>query len=115
MKTLIKIGFLILTIFFLIPSQANAQKSTITDSLGVKIKLAARQIMTAAATCALITLDNEGHSSIRMMDPFLPEDDFTVWLGTNPNSRKVAQIKRIPGVSNAFCLICLIYLLLSKT
>jgi general stress protein 26 len=33
------------------------------------------------------------------MDPFLPENDFTVWFGTNTNSRKVDQIKKDPRVT----------------
>lgn len=64
-----------------------------------QLKLAARDIMTSAATCALITLDPEGRPRARMMDPFPPEDDFTVWFGTNPDSRKVRQIKNDPEVS----------------
>ena len=54
---------------------------------------AARDIIKDAGVCALITLDEQGLPSTRVMDPFLPEDDFTVWLGTNPHSRKVNQIK----------------------
>lgn len=33
------------------------------------------------------------------MDPFSPEKDFTVWLATNPSSRKVTQIKNNPRVT----------------
>jgi len=36
---------------------------------------------------------------VRVMDPFLPESDFTVWFGTNSKSRKVNQIKKNPNVS----------------
>ena len=54
------------------------------------------EIMSAAGTCTLITLDQEGRPRARVMDAFLPEDDFTVWFGTNPKSRKVAQIKNDP-------------------
>jgi len=54
---------------------------------------AARDIINDAGVCALITLDEGGLPSTRVMEPFLPEDDFTVWLGTNPHSRKVKQIK----------------------
>jgi general stress protein 26 len=28
------------------------------------------------------------------MDPFPPEENMVVWLGTNPNSRKVREIRR---------------------
>jgi general stress protein 26 len=60
---------------------------------------AAREIMTAAGTCALITLDENNIPMVRAMSPFLPENDFTVWFGTNPKSRKVNQIKRNPNVT----------------
>jgi general stress protein 26 len=60
---------------------------------------AAREIMMAANNCALITLDEEGRPRVRLMDPFLPESDFTVWFGTNPRSRKVDQIKKNPKVT----------------
>jgi general stress protein 26 len=33
------------------------------------------------------------------MDAFAPEDDLTVWFGTNPNSRKVKEIQRDPRVT----------------
>ena len=52
----------------------------------------ARIIMEAARYCALITLDTAGHPDVRIMDPFSPDDDMVVWLGTNLNSRKVKQI-----------------------
>ena len=64
-----------------------------------KLKDAAREIMTSAETCALITLDREGRPRVRVMDPFIPDRDFTVWLGTNSNSRKVDQIKNDPRVT----------------
>jgi general stress protein 26 len=58
-----------------------------------KLINAAKEIMTEAGTCALITMDKDGSPRARTMDPFLPEENFTVWFGTNANSRKVDQIK----------------------
>ena len=60
---------------------------------------AARHIIKGAGTCALITSDAKGLPSVRVMDPFLPESDFTIWFGTNPKSRKVNQIKNNPKVT----------------
>lgn len=60
---------------------------------------AAREIMTAAGYCALITLDSSGRPQARTLDPFPPDEDMVVWLGTNPRSRKVAEIRRNPRVS----------------
>ena len=70
-----------------------SQESVITGSSNIKLLNAAREIMVNAETCALITLDEEGKPRARTMDPFIPEDDFTVWFGTNSSSRKVNQIK----------------------
>jgi general stress protein 26 len=55
--------------------------------------------MKEAGLCTLITLDEEGWPRARTMDPFFPEEDLTVWFGTNPKSRKVEQIKNDPRVT----------------
>ncbi len=54
---------------------------------------AARAIMEEARFCGLVTLDAQGAPRVRTMDPFPPGDDMTVWLGTNRQSRKVAEIQ----------------------
>ncbi|WP_347174738.1 pyridoxamine 5'-phosphate oxidase family protein [Polaribacter uvawellassae] len=61
-----------------------------------KIELikAAKEIMNSTGTCALITQDKNGISRARTMDPFPPDENLTVWFGTNTTSRKVAQIKQ---------------------
>ena len=94
MKKINKSIYLIFTIFLLIPSVGFNQNNEHLDSLNNKLINAAKEIMTSAETCALITLDHEGRPRVRAMDPFLPESDFTVWFGTNPKSRKVDQIKK---------------------
>lgn len=43
-----------------------------------------------------ITIDKEGQPRARVMEPFAPDDDFTIWLATNPKSRKVAQLQANP-------------------
>ncbi len=60
---------------------------------------AAREIMSAARYCALITLDSSGQPQARTLDPFPPDENLVVWLGTNPRSRKVAAIRRNPRVT----------------
>ena len=79
----------------LIPFSVKSQTGPSKD----KIIQAANEIITSSTTCALITTDTNGTPRVRTMDPFMPEDDFTIWFGTNPNSRKVAQIKNDPGVT----------------
>ena len=60
---------------------------------------AARAIMTNARYCALITLDSSGRTQARTLDPFPPDENMVVWLGTNPRTRKVAEIRRNPRVT----------------
>lgn len=55
-----------------------------------------RKIIENAKNCALITVDSEGNAYARAMDPFLPEEDFTIWMATNPISVKVQEIRRNP-------------------
>ena len=56
----------------------------------------AREVMEQAAYCALITIDPDGTARARAMDPFPPESDMVVWMGTNLSTRKVEQIRRNP-------------------
>lgn len=60
---------------------------------------AATDIMRQARYCALITLGDEGHPQARAVDAFLPEDNLVVWIATNVQTRKVAQIRRDPRVT----------------
>jgi len=57
---------------------------------------AAREIMAAARYCDLVTVAEDGRPQARIVDPFAPEDDFTVWAATRPMTRKVAQIRAHP-------------------
>ena len=60
---------------------------------------AAREIMTTARYCALITTGRDGRANARTMDAFAPDDNLIVWFGTNPLSRKVSEIRRNPRVT----------------
>ena len=96
MKIFLKFAFLVYLFFLLIPFKGYNQKVETVDIDSTRVKLisAAREIMNAAGTCALITLDEDGRPRVRAMDPFIPEKDLTVWFGTNSKSRKVNQIKK---------------------
>ena len=60
----------------------------------MSLKEIAKELMAHSENAALITLDSTGVAHVRAMDPCLPEDNFTVWLGTNPKSLKIAQIQK---------------------
>jgi general stress protein 26 len=94
MKYLIRHFFIIIIIALqLISVTGLSQSKSLSDSSNLKLLVAARDIMLDAKTCSLITLDEEGRARARAMDPFIPEQDFTVWFGTTSKSRKVTQIK----------------------
>ena len=66
-----------------------------------RITAAARETVEAAKYCFLITVDAAGEPQARLMEPLAPEADLTVWMGTKPDSRKVAQIRKNPRASLA--------------
>ncbi len=84
-----KVVALLTLLGLLIPGGLPAQVVS-KDSL----VLIAHEIIDAAHFVALISLDADGHPQARVMDPFPPEADMTVWLATNPRSRKVEQIRK---------------------
>jgi PPOX class probable F420-dependent enzyme len=63
-----------------------------------RVLAAAAELMRAARLCALVTLDAHGAPQARAMDPFPPEPDLSVWLATNPKTRKLGEIRRDPRV-----------------
>jgi general stress protein 26 len=60
---------------------------------------AAREIMEAARYCGLVTFDESGDPRVRTMDPFPPDEDWSIWMGTNRESRKVRDIEADPRVT----------------
>jgi general stress protein 26 len=55
---------------------------------------AALAVMGATPFCFLITLDASGQPQARLMEPFPPGPDLTVWMGTNPKTRKIQALRR---------------------
>src|ERR1044071_5118880 len=80
---------------FALPINAQSPQAFSRDQL---IE-AAREIMTTTRYCALITTDRRGRANARTMDAFAPDENMIVWFGTNPLSRKVAEIRRNPRVT----------------
>lgn len=84
---------------FLLAISPCIRGQNISDNTKESLLAAAREIMLSSKKCALITQDEQGVPQVRAMDPFSPEADFTVWLATNPKSRKVEQIKNNTSVT----------------
>jgi general stress protein 26 len=80
-------------LFLFIPMSVTGQTVHSAQYEKDTLIAAAKDLMTSAGYCALITLGKGGNPNVRTMDPFAPENDMIVWLGTNVNSRKVSEIK----------------------
>lgn len=59
----------------------------------------AREVVSGAPFVSLATVDEIGHPAVRAMDAIPPDDNWVVWLATNPASRKVEQLRAEPRVA----------------
>ena len=62
----------------------------------------AKSSMKSAEYCMLITLGEGGEANARLVQPFEPEPDMTIWVGTWSKSRKVREVRRDSRVTLAF-------------
>ena len=62
----------------------------------------AKSSMRSAGYCILITLGDRGEANARLVQPFEPEADMTIWVGTWSKSRKVREIQKDGRVTLAF-------------
>jgi general stress protein 26 len=62
----------------------------------------AKSSMRTAEYCFLITLGKSGEANARLVQPFEPEADMTIWIGTWSKSRKVREIRQNNQVTLAF-------------
>ncbi|MEN8194054.1 MAG: pyridoxamine 5'-phosphate oxidase family protein [Bacteroidota bacterium] len=62
----------------------------------------AREIINTDVRCTFITVDEDDKPQARLMSYFPIEEDWKIWLGTFPTSRKASQIKNNPNVMAFF-------------
>lgn len=99
MKRLITNPFLILVnTFLLLTINCIAREDQDTRYNRDSVIAAAREIMEMQTYCALVTIDSSGRPQVRTMNPYQAEEDMTVWMATNRQSRKVKEIKNNPNV-----------------
>jgi len=65
-------------------------------------RVVALEIMRAARYATLVTVGTNGHPQARIIDPLLGTDVGTLWMATNPRSRKVTELRRDPRVTLLF-------------
>ena len=58
----------------------------------------AREIIAGARFATLATVAGS-EPRARIVDPAPPDADFTIWVATNPRTRKVAELKRSPRIA----------------
>jgi hypothetical protein len=86
----------------LLPSLLLALACALPAALGAKEEppaareralAAAYEVMNASRYAALVTRGKDGYSQARIVDPLLGPDR-TIWIATNPLTRKVEEIRR---------------------
>jgi len=78
---------------------ATAQNVPAAQPSRIQIVKAGWDVMQKAGFCSFITVGEDGHPQARVVDPFGPDKDSTVWVATNPRTRKVGQVRRDPRVT----------------
>lgn len=76
------------------PTPIFAQNAQPRSPGRTQVIAAAREVMKTARYATLVTLGNDGRPQARIVDPVVPEQDLTIWIATNPLTRKVAEIRR---------------------
>ena len=63
---------------------------------------AAREVARKARYATFVTIGEDGQPQARIVDALGPDEDFNVWVATNPATRKVAEIAKNPRVTLTF-------------
>lgn len=53
----------------------------------------AKDVMLSTFYCMLITISESGTPNARLMQPYEPEEDFSIYMGTSPRSRKISELE----------------------
>ena len=85
--------------FFVLFSCSTTTKSTTTFKSEFNLEdevvlTEAKKLISSAYYATFITQDEVHQPRARVVEPFFPEKDYTVWIATNPKSRKVKQLQQ---------------------
>ena len=87
------ISFLVMLISCNQTKQQASSKTKIFNQQELALLAIARKIIDSAYFATVITINNKGEAKARIMEPFKPEKDFSIYLATNPKTRKLKEIK----------------------
>lgn len=82
-------------VFFVIHSGLIYPESVKKDL----ILKSAGEIVNSSKLCVLISRGLDGFPNARTMDPFPPDKNWVIWMGTNSQSRKVKEILKNNKIS----------------
>ncbi len=77
-----------------VPGGVGAQAPAREELLAI-----ARAVVAGAPFVSLATVDEGRYPAVRAMDGIAPDENWVVWLATNPASRKVAHLREQPRVA----------------
>lgn len=86
----------ILLLFSLLSCQQNTSSKVFRKDFTSEeesIIKESKDLMKQAYFATLITLDENNQPRARILETFEPDNEFVIWMGTNPHSRKVQQIQ----------------------
>jgi general stress protein 26 len=78
-----------------------ADRPVLAQPAAAAVRAAAFDVMRTARYCTLITIGADGQPQARIVDPLI-ESEGSIWIATNPLTRKVEEIKRDPRVTLMF-------------
>jgi general stress protein 26 len=68
----------------------------------VDVLKVAREVARKARYATFVTIGEDGQPQVRIVDALGPDEDCNFWVGTNPLTRKVAEIAKNPRVTLTF-------------
>lgn len=78
---------------------ASATGTAGAQASPARLDSVARRIVAAARYATFVTVDADGQPLARTVQPKAPSAAWTVWLATNPRTRKVREVERQPRVA----------------
>ncbi len=95
----------ILLLFLLLSCQQNTSSKVFRNDFTSEeqnIINESKDLMKQAYFATLITMDAQEQPRARVLETFEPDNEFVIWMGTNPRSRKVQQIQNNPTATLHF-------------
>jgi general stress protein 26 len=86
---------------YLLDSYKRSKQNSADNSLRHCLQ-AAHETIDRTKYCFLISNGSNGWGSARFVEPIVEDDFSAIWIGTNPNLRKIKEIQDNPKITLAF-------------